>query len=55
MNNYYSVQNKLYTLTKPQVQELNSLFPNKEDNWNDYLEWIEQNGKLIGECETLTY
>lgn len=56
MKNYYSIEGRLYTLTNAKVKQLNSLFPEQtDDNWAEYLEWIEKNGKLIGSCQNYAY
>lgn len=53
MNAYYNIKGILYSLTKPQVAELQTQFPRPDDNWPEYVQWIEENGKEQGTCQNL--
>lgn len=53
MYTYYYSQGKIYGLNKKQQEDLKTLYPRPDDNWIDYVQWIEENGKLIGDCTPL--
>lgn len=55
MKNYFAVENVLYTLTNAQVKKMKKLFPNEDDTWVEYLDWICANGKIIGSTRTYNY
>lgn len=57
MKNYYSIEGKLYSLTNKQKKELEKLHPSVQTNeqHEEKLQWIEDNGKYIGPCENFAY
>ena len=53
MYTYYYSKGKVYGLNKKQTEELKTTYPTPEYMWSDYVAFIEENGKLIGDCEML--
>ena len=55
--NYYSIEGRLYTLSNSKVEKLKILFPEekRDDDWDDFLEWIETNGRYIDVCQNYAY
>ena len=51
---------KLYELNLTKTRKFNKRFPNwdnfpKEDEHNEALKWVEENGKLLGNCDACCY
>lgn len=67
MKTFYTITNdrsKLYSLTVSKQKKLEKLFPSftnkhsvkcSDDEHNNALNWIEENGKLLGEVNCLAY
>lgn len=58
MRIYVNIEDRLYTITLGQARELKKIYPEIDagnDDWSDYLDWIEKHGKYIARCEHYAY